>query len=196
MADTRHELDNLEVENFEHKCFIPLSNLKALMTRERVAHLLERSKVEFYERDRITNTILKNGLKVFAILTSIGEIDSITCFVEADHFGGELDSRLPLSEAALVDILRSEVTGRKFFRKQWRFLAPVFQPDQSHRLLDDHTIIPFLTSEPIRPGGFSKVSKVTVDALHHNIQQTHGEVCSTHLRDSYTWFADFERRLS
>jgi hypothetical protein len=171
MADICNELDGLEIENFEHKYFIPLGKLKRLFTRERIGDLLQQHDIKFYDRTEITNAVLNNGLRLFATLASIRGISFITQFLKADHFsGGQFDSKLPLRESSLKAILPNSETCTQFFKKQWRFLAPVLREDQSHRELDDRTIMPFLSSTPIGYGGFAKVFKVRVDASHHRIQ--------------------------
>lgn len=180
MSDICTELDNLEIENYEHKFFIPLNKLEQLFTRERIVTLLQQHDVEFYLRIEVTNAVLKNGLRLFATLASIRYIKSITRFLESDYFsGGQFDSKLPLSEASLQTILRDSERCVQFSRKQWRFVAPVLREDQSHRELDDRTILPFLSLTPIRDGGFAKVFKVRVDASHHQIPGAQAEVSPT-----------------
>jgi hypothetical protein len=177
MADICGELDALEIENFEHKCFVPLSKLQVLLTRERILDLLQESDIKFYDRNEVTNAVLNNGLRLFATLASIRNIDCIVRFLKADYFsGGQFDSKLPMNESNLQTILQNEDISRKFFRKQWTFLAPVLREDQSHRELDDRTIMPFLSSTPIGHGGFANVFKVRVDASHHQILGAQSEV--------------------
>ena len=180
MTDICTELDALEIENFEHKFFIPLSKLEQVFTREKIVALLQQHGVEFYLQIEITNAVLKNGLRLFATLASIRDIKYITRFLESDYFsGGQFDSKLPLSEASLLAILRDPDRCLQFFRKQWRFLAPVLLEDQYHRELDDRTILPFLSWTPIMDGGFANVFKVRVDASHHQIPVAQTEVSPT-----------------
>jgi len=177
MTDICTELKALRIENFENKFFIPLSKLEQLFTRERIIDLLQEHGVAFYVQTEVTNAVLKNGLRLFAILASIRDINSITRFLQADYFsGGQFDSKLPLSESSLLKILQDPDKCLKFFRRQWRFLAPVLREDQFYRELDDRTILPFLSSTLIRSGGFANVFKVRVDASHHQIPGTQAEV--------------------
>ena len=172
------QLDALDIENFEQRCFIPFKKVQQLFTHEKVRALLETSDVKYYDRDEIIKAILRRGLKVFAILTSIQEISSISRFVERDNLGGNtLDARLPLDEAALAPILLHENARRMFFRKQWRFLAPSFQADQSYRVLSEQTILPFVWSERfLTNGAYGDIHRVTVEAFHHNIQSGQAQV--------------------
>jgi hypothetical protein len=177
LAKIIKELDELEIENFVHKFFIPLSTLEALFPRERVVDLLGQHNIQFYDRDEVANAILANGLRLFATLVTIQEVEAIEGFIKADNFsGGNFDLKLPLNEASLASVFKESPKRIKFVQKQWRFLAPVLREDQSHRVLDDRTILPFLSSENIGKGGFANVSKVRVDASHHKISGAQGEV--------------------
>jgi len=171
------ELAALEIENYDAQCFIPFENLQQLFTRDRVRALLETSNVRFYDRDEFVRVILHEGRKVFAILPSIDEIGAIGRFVETGQLGTDsLDARLPLDEAALKCLFPHNDVWLRFFRTQWRFLAPVFQGDRSYRVLDKRAIIPFVDRKPVPGGGHGDVYRVTIQALHHTIRPSHGQV--------------------
>jgi hypothetical protein len=126
-----------------------------------------------------TISVLNNGIRLFATLAYIGNIKQIIRFFATDSVSGaELDSKLPLSEADLLKILRVPDICTQFFRRQWMFLTPIFQEDQSQRELEDWTILPFLgkREEFGSKGGFAKVYKVKVDFSHHRIAGAHGQV--------------------
>ncbi|KAL8676144.1 MAG: hypothetical protein Q9186_007308 [Xanthomendoza sp. 1 TL-2023] len=175
MANILKDLTRLQRENHEHRQFIAWRELKQLMTRERVATILEASQVQFNNLEQTTRAVLKDGIRVFAILVRTGEVEMIERFIEADHYRGLLDARLPLSSETLKTVELSGETRVSFYREQWTFVAPVFEPDQAHRRLDDHIITPFLTSEPLgagATGAFAEMSKVVVDDKHHHIPHT------------------------
>ena len=175
--DICQELDALDIENFERRYFIPFEKVQQLFTREKVRDLLKTHNIKFYDRDDVTKAILHRGRKVLAILASIQEIGAITRFVERDNLGGiPLDAMLPLDETALASIFPQENLRRNFFRKQWRFLAPSFQADQSHRALSEHTIIPFVSSERFTDGAYGDIYRVTVEGSHHSIQPGRSQV--------------------
>ncbi|KAL8665599.1 MAG: hypothetical protein Q9202_002103 [Teloschistes flavicans] len=177
MANILQELTRLQRENYELRQFIPWPELKRLMTREQIFATLQAANVQFCDLEQTTRTILKDGIRVFAILVRTGEVGMVQRFIEADHYRGLLDARLPLSCETLETVVLSDDTRRSFYREQWTFLVPVFQPDQAHRRLDDHTITPFLTSEPLgagATGAFAEMSKVTLDDNHHRIPHTGG----------------------
>ena len=180
MADTKdicHELDALEVDNFENQAFIPLDRLETLLTRERISHLIHDSQVRFYDRQEAIRAILQKGLKVFATLASIREIGAISKFIESDQSSdGFLDARLPLEVPALDVIFSDKDVRSKFYRKQWRFLAPVLQADQSYRKYHEKTILPFISSKDVTSGGYGDVSRVTIDTAHHAISHNSAKV--------------------
>jgi hypothetical protein len=182
--DICRELDALDVVNFEKNRFIPLNRLERLLTREKIVALLAQNNVEFHLCAEATSTILNNGIRLFATLASIRNIKLITRFLATDSFSGaQLDSKLPLSESDLLRIIQDPNTSTQFFQRQWRFLAPVFQENQSYRELADWAILPFLRRSKIGQGGFAVVYKVTVDAAHHRIAGTHGEVGASSSRE-------------
>jgi hypothetical protein len=170
MGDISEELEALEIENFDHQYFVPLSELQKLLTPERISSLLQESDIKFYDRAESTDAVLNNGLRLFAILASIRNINYIDRFMRSNYLsGGQLDSKLPMDKAKLLTILQNEDVSRKFFRKQWIFCTPIFRDDQSYQELDDRTILPFLKLTKLLPGGFSAISKVRLGASHHQI---------------------------
>lgn len=177
MADICTEIDDLEVENFEGIYFIPLPDLEKLFTRKRVVGLLKEHNIEFYKETQIADAVFRNGLRLFATLASIRSIQFITRFLERSQVPDtDLDSKFPWNESSLLPILEDMKRCSNFFKKQWRFLAPVFKQDQYQRTLDERTILPFLSRVVLKDGGFSRVSKVTIDGSHHRLPGTQGKV--------------------
>ena len=167
------ELDTLEVESHvDQRFFIPFGRVRQLLTREKIQTLLEASNIKFYDRDNLIKAVLHRGRKVLATLVSIHEIDALTQFVETDHLGGSpLDARLPLDLAALEPIFPDQDSRLGFFRRQWRFLAPTFQVNQSYRVLREETILPFVHWERvITNAAYGEIYRVTIEASHQNIQ--------------------------
>lgn len=141
--------------------------------------LLEQNEIEIYLRTEALNAVLNNGIRLFATLASIRSIKLINRFLTTDSFSGsQFDSKLPLSKSDLLEILREPNSCNEFFKRQWRFLAPVFQEDQAYRELQEWTILPFLERKRIASGGFAVVYKVKVDASHHKFTGSNGEVCT------------------
>ena len=163
----REELEELEIQNYEQKFFVPLDALKLLLTKSRVTTLIlalsENKQVEVWQQPELIRTILDNGLRVFATLLSFSRPDLIQKFLETDHFAhSQLDSRLPISKDSLLLILADEKLSTRFHKHQWRFLAPFFRADQSHRELQDNVILPFTKCERLGEGGFGEVHKMTM----------------------------------
>jgi hypothetical protein len=177
MADICAELEDLEVENFEKHAFVPLPELEKFLTREKIVGLLREHGIEFHREAQVADAVFQNGLRLFATLASIRSIRFITRFLEREQVPRTgLDSKFPWSESILLPILEDSKRCSSFLKKQWRFLAPIFRQDQYQRVLDDRTLLPFLSQTLLKQGGFSKVFKVTIDRSHHQLPGTQGEV--------------------
>ena len=172
--DMRLELEDLEIQNYEHKPFIPLDALKELLPESRVATLIralsQNGEVQVWQQPELVRIIVDNGLRVFATLLSFSRPGLIQKFKETDHFAhSQLDSRLPLTKDSLGLILGDEKLSTWFYKHQWRFLAPFFRADQSHRELPDHVILPFTGCESLGEGGFGEVHKLTMAASYQGL---------------------------
>ena len=171
MDDIRGELEDLEIQNYELKSFIPLDALRQLLTENRIAILIqtlsENGDIEVWQQAELCRIIVNNGLRVFATLLCLSRPDLIVKFKETDHFAhSQLDSKLPLSQESLKMILRDERSGAKFYKHQWKFLVPMFRADQSHRELQDNVILPFTRCQRLGEGGFGEVHKMSLDATY------------------------------
>ena len=172
-SDMRLELEDLEIQNYEQKSFIPLDALKELLPKSRVATLIralsENGEIEVWQQPELIR-IIDNGLRVFAILLSFSRPGLIQKFKETDHFAhSQLDSKLPLSKDSLGLVLGDEKLSTRFYKHQWRFLAPFFHADQSHRVLPDHVILPFTRCEQLGEGSFGEVHKMTMAASYQGL---------------------------
>ena len=170
-SDIRVELEDLEIQNYEQKPFVSPDALRQLLTESRVSTLIhtlsENGDIEVWQQAELSRIIVDNGLRVFATLLSFSRPDLIVKFKETDHFAhSQLDSRLPLSQDSLSTILRDEKSSAKFYKHQWKFLAPLFRADQSHRELQDNVILPFTGCEPLGEGGFGEVHKMFLTASY------------------------------
>ena len=167
----------LKVYNFEHRSFVPYYQLQATFTAEKISELLLQNDVAFHSVHEIQVRVSSGGLKLFAILTAIGDPGSITRFIQADQYIHDpLDSKLPLKEEDLPRYFSNPDKGKSFLYKQWKFLIPVFSDHHACRHLDDRTILPFLERKIIGRGGFSEVYKVRIDRSHHNLSSPQTEV--------------------
>ena len=174
MSDIREELEELEIQNYEKKSFVPHDALKVLMSEDRIAALIralsEKREIEAWQQPEIIGIVVNNGLRVFATLLSFSRPELILKFKETDHFAhSQLDSRLPLSEDSLKLILRDERLSAKFYKHQWKFLAPFFRADQSHRELQDSVVLPFISSKRLGEGGFGEVHKMNMAASYQGL---------------------------
>lgn len=170
----REELEELEIENYEQKSFVPHDALKDLLSENRVAGLIrtlsEKGELEVWQQRELIGIVVNNGLRVFATLLSFSRPELILKFKETDHFAhSQLDSKLPLSKDSLGLILRDEKLSAKFHKHQWKFLAPFFRADQSHRQLEDNVVLPFTKCERIGEGGFGEVHKMTTATSYQGL---------------------------
>lgn len=181
LRDEVEDLEQLEEDNHLYQAFIPLGRIRLFFTEDRIRKILlkQASTVESYEVDEAVKATTNNGHRVFATLYTIKKPGLITRFVEADHFtDGQLDAKLPLSQLTLEGILPDKSTAQSFFRRQWKFQIPYFQPDQRHRHLDSHTILPFIHEQRLGGGGFADVIKYTLKRSHCGIPGGNNEQVS------------------
>lgn len=174
MSEMREELEEAEIENYEQRPFIPHDALKDLLPESKIATLISalagRGVLEVYQQREIINAILDNGSRLFATLLSLSRPELILKFIETDHFAqSQLDSRLPLSHHSLGLILRDEKLSARFYKHQWKFLAPFFRADQSHRELEDNVILPFTDCKRLGEGGFGEVHQMTMVASYQGL---------------------------
>ena len=192
MSDMRAELEDLEIQNYEQKFFIPLNALEDLLPESKVAMLIhalyENGNIEVWQQPELIRIVTDNGLRVFATLLSFSQPELIQKFKETDHFAhSQLDSKLPLSKDSLGIILQNDKLSARFYKHQWRFLAPLFRANQSHRKLEDNVILPFTKCERLREGGFGEVHKMTMAAPYQGlVPEKRGEV---ELSESFFFFA-------
>ena len=168
------ELENIEIKNYEQRFFIPPDALKEILPESRVATLVhalsQNGEVKVWQQPELIRNIVDNGLRVFATLLSFSRPGLIQKFMETDHFApSQLDSKLPLSEDSLRLILGDEKLSDRFYKHQWRFLAPFFRADQSHRALADRVILPFTKCEQLGEGSFGEVHKMTMAASYQGL---------------------------
>ena len=71
MTDIAVRLGALELENFEHKSFIPFSELKKLFTRDKVYELLRQHDLHFHLINEIVDRVLDGDLRIFAVLRAV-----------------------------------------------------------------------------------------------------------------------------
>jgi len=204
MADIISHLSELELTNYRHRRFVPRERLRAYFTKDLIETICRFTKfsIEVYDHHQIVHAVLQDGFQLFATLVACNAVQFIAEFIKADHFSKKsLDSMLPLSEAALDEILKPKNTyieatsssnfssstektrsstlqnqKRKILELQWTYVVPYFELDQSHRILNESTILPFLKrpSEVGAKGGFSDIYEVELPASHHGILDSLG----------------------
>ena len=176
--DICDRLVDLEIDNYEHKQFVPYQSLEQLFTRKTIHDILQLDIVKFYQVSEIIEVVLRGGLRVFAILVSIRDVGSIVQFIKAERsLGFPLDAKLPL-DFDIAEIYMSTPSKRQaFIRNQWKFLAPAITSDQLVRELDGHTVLPFTSQRSLeKSGGFGEIYAVKVHPGYHQIPGILAEV--------------------
>jgi hypothetical protein len=166
----RDQLRDLRRNVANDRCFfIPQKLLYKLLTRDIVSTTLSQSGISAIHIDNLTETILKGGQKLFAILVLLkGEETRILEFVKHDqHSALPLDSRLPFSLETLTTIVPDIAV--EFYETQWDLLAPVFTKGVLHRELHDLIRLPFVRSEHVGEGGFGDVYRIELEAHHQTL---------------------------
>ena len=187
METIHDQLSNLEVDNFNHRSFVPYDKLEQLFTREIVLELLQENGLKFYNVAETTSAVIDGGLRVFAILLAIRAVDNITHFSKADRsWGSPLDAKLPLAASNVESYIKAPLKRQAFLRAQWKFLSPIISPDQSLWEFDEQTILPFLSKKPLgKNGAFGEVATVLVGASNHRIPNVKTEAST--LKNAQSW---------
>jgi hypothetical protein len=172
----RSKILRLSVKSLDGRNFFPEKDVAALPEDD--LRLAVRSSIEeVYRRDEAVQLVLRGGRKVFALLIILNEESMLVNFLETDTaLSKSLDSRLPLTESALLSLFANsahgDVIAKEFFDRQWEFIAPLFRLDISHRFFDDMTVMPFVwgSKTSAGEGAFGYVDKVTLHARHQGFE--------------------------
>ena len=174
MNAIRDELDALEVENCEGRPIVPYHALKDLFDRSTVTALIrdltDQGKIQIYEQQGVVESIINNGLRLFAVLLSLSRPELILKFMKTDHFAeSQLDSRMPLSLQALAATEEDDKLRLRIYKLQWKFWVPFLRADQLHRDLDHETRLPFVDCTELRGGGFGEIHRLALPAHYQSL---------------------------
>ncbi|KAH7063887.1 hypothetical protein BKA63DRAFT_428685 [Paraphoma chrysanthemicola] len=152
--DLRHINDELRIEAYDHRPFVPKLALREYLTRERVKKLLLISCTHSLRWEEVRNKYLA----VFVILLSIEQETYIANFLQHNYLA---DTHLPFHDPSAWP-----EQCRKFFKDfdqiQWQYCAQSLEPDDLHdKVLDPRIVVP-LISQHVFKSGDSKTSKVEV----------------------------------
>lgn len=175
MQRLQARIESLRQRNIEFRYFVPSQELYTTLDEASVQEVIKGCDIEPYNRKEYVETILRGGRKVFAILVLMGLPHLIEEFIKKDQLQhDQLDNRLPYSETDLE--LRIPDTAQRFFEMQWELLAPLFSTLKTHRVLDDHSILPFTNETYIASGGFGEVHEVWLYGPHQRLVETSDKV--------------------
>lgn len=178
--------------------FLPLTCLDDNITKPTISKQLSFSTKLFHPN--VADKILRNGRKIFAILTLIGEQRTIRQMIQE----GLTDEHLPLSNSDSEDksnnILVSKnddkqfkcfasldrVRVRDFLMWQWALQAPVFEGFGQHIDIDAKCPLPLISCTEVNdaPG---QVYKATIHSDHLKGAVAHGSHLQVAIKELKTW---------
>lgn len=182
MDAIRDKLDALEVENCEGRPIVPYHVLTDLFDRSTVTalvrNLTDQGRIQIYEQQGVVDSILNNGLRLFAVLLSLSRPELILKFMKTDHFAeSQLDSKMPLSLQALAVSVEDDKLRMRIHKLQWKFWVPFLRVDQLHRELEHETRLPFVDCKELRGGAFGEIHRLALPARCQSlVPKEEGEV--------------------
>lgn len=148
--------------------FIPQNSLEQILTESAIKQTLAKTEPaeNFFKLPELTQHILGGGKKLFSVLILIKREDAVSRFLESDQLQ-ELNSRLPFKlDNDLRAILGNQDDAEKFYKAQWRVIAPILRHDRSHRAFHQMTVLPFVQCENLPGGGNGTISRITLHPSH------------------------------
>ena len=158
--------------NTERRRFLPQDAVDKISTESNVCTVLKECQVSLYQVEELARNILQGARRIFMVLVLIDEPKAILRFVKYDQFrqGNDLlDSKLPLTDLELSDVLGETTLVEKFAEAQWELAIPTFTRRSIPRVLHDDTIIPIIDAEFKGRGGFGEVFKIRFHPSHVHI---------------------------
>lgn len=167
--------------------FVPNSDLKHLITIERVLPLLQSilPQPDDSQVDAFAKTICESAPRLFATLVYLKREDQIVPLLEEEASDADLpfQFRDPDPQQSRSYILQGK-GGKKiltltnwddqlsedFQSHQWWMDAPEFMEGKHHHF-DDNAMLPFTHRGDIKEGGFSTVRFVKIHPAHHNFSR-------------------------
>lgn len=166
---------------FDRKQFWPCGSIDEIITRETVRERLsfKTRKADQESLESLADFISKRSKKIFAIMLC-SNLSNKQIRLTMAHFekSGFDDENLPLTGDDVTRLLKSS-TGKgykkpwnailvaAFCSRQWEFLAPVFDNNQSEMVLHSNQILPFTwASQRGSSGTFGQVHEVTIHPAH------------------------------
>ncbi|KAJ4245299.1 hypothetical protein NW762_014170 [Fusarium torreyae] len=147
--------------------FLPEDSVSKILNRESVRGAMKIESLP--ENDKLVDFILTKAPKVFLISIFSGlEEETLHLAMTSVQEANLTDVYLPISD--LFDFQMPEwtpVMANNFYQQQWKFLAPVFTPDQFYYLFDPLCILPVIEKgKELKVGGISQVTKVEIHKAH------------------------------
>jgi hypothetical protein len=147
------------------RSYIPHNSLKRLLKQGIIQSALK-GHVNSYQLEQIEEKVIRDGVKIFAVLVLADDVASILRFIEEDLLQ---DVRLPFELSVLEDKV-SLPSSQKFFKHQWEVSSPQFFRGTLTRSLDKRTLLPFVKDDRIAEGGFGDIYEIEFHPDHQDLE--------------------------
>jgi hypothetical protein len=145
--------------------FISFTSLKETLQREVIASEVVRICQQGHQLPQIIDIILKNGLRVFAILVLLRQEELILNFIESSD--EHIDAKLPFEKSSLTRIAPT-ISHRFATEVQWELIPHIFRVGGYYRKLDDTIVLPFVDERKLDEGTGGVIHECTIAAGQHN----------------------------
>ncbi|OCL10566.1 kinase-like protein [Glonium stellatum] len=154
-----------ESTDADHR-FVPKPDLQDYLSKDKLIKILKGLGIQPHN----TDTILKDYLKSFAILLSLGHGPFIEWFLQYDSLA---DKKLPFETRPPTFPRTSDVDFfDNFFKRQWMFCNPIFSCRKHHAwALNDNYILPIINKEELGRGGSSVTYKITLHPYYDRLAE-------------------------
>ncbi|KIY00205.1 uncharacterized protein Z520_03890 [Fonsecaea multimorphosa CBS 102226] len=162
----QRRVNEIRVENSDGRKFVPEKEYFELLSRKTVEDII-RGDLPVYHLDEVVDFVIKDARKVFGILALIGAITHLDQFIRKDQYRNRpTDDLLPFAKDTLKGVLQDAYYVELFFEKQWEFCVPVISGRIMPRLLELHTILPYLEDTVMGSGSSGSVSMIKIHPSH------------------------------
>jgi hypothetical protein len=165
MASLKSLLKNIRKENSDLRWFVPHAALRDLMTKENIHGFLDHQ-IKPYHLEETTDSVFREGVRIFAILIMIDEVPSLPRFMETQQLH---DNLIPFSEVKGGILPESKVGD--FLDIQWELSAPEFSRGTLTYMFHERTRLPFVMDAKVDEGGFGTVYEFKIDPSHQQLDE-------------------------
>lgn len=157
----KRQIEGKMVQSEFRHSFFPDLYLEVIFTPNDVQKAVDELDCPVVDKVGLAQTIIRKGIRMFAILIKNGEEDLIAEFRKHEV----LDAQLPLSESQAKQIAGDfGIPFARDYQRQFRpYRFPRDMSEHHRRINDSDTILPFV-GEPgsVTSGGFGDISRMSI----------------------------------